>query len=118
MVINKSSRQYDYRPVANIAAFKSAGEVAGVIVAVPDTPLRVAFLEGSSAFPHDIFGSLVVSQAEESGVAQFVTRCPLRETDLGHELWLYPMHSAMWQLVLAEGAGRRLKLRELSAEAL
>jgi hypothetical protein len=45
----------------------------------------------ASAFPCDVFRALVLPQAEESRVAQFVSRRPLGEADLGDELWFHPM---------------------------
>src|SRR5439155_14563075 len=72
----------------------------------------------SSALPHDLLRSLILPQAQEPGMAEFVSTGPLGEADLSDELWFQPMHAAARQPVAGERARRPLQLRKLTAQPL
>jgi hypothetical protein len=66
------------------------------------------------AYAPDVLRFLILPQAKESRMAQFVFGRPLAESDLSDELWLYPVHAASWQPVFAERAITLVKLAQLT----
>ena len=47
----------------------------------------------AASLPHDFARILVLTNAEQSGVAEFVVFRPLDKTDLHDNLWLDPMRA-------------------------
>src|SRR5918996_6495514 len=47
--------------------------------------------------PHHLLGGLVLSQSDEARMAKPAVPCPLRESDLAHQLWMNPVDTLSWQ---------------------
>src|SRR3981081_4229177 len=71
-----------------------------------------------SAFPHNLFRSLVVAQSQEPRMSQFSVHGPLGEANLGNESRFHPMHAASRQRIVGKGWVRYLQLRKLFAQVL